>query len=134
MEAPPNEIYNTLIKRIDDLENKIKYLEESKNNTQAIKIQSGEYIEEFWKDKDHYINSSSVGYRPVIKHISFKEQYKTTPQVLVSLTGVDCDNKFHTRVYICAKDINICGFNLEIATYGDSKVYYAKVNWISFGY
>ena len=75
-----------------------------------------------------------MGYRPVIKHISFKEKYKTTPQVLVSLTGVDCDNKFNTRIYISAKDINICGFNLEIATYGDSKVYYAKVNWISFGY
>ena len=129
-----NDIYNTLIKKIDDLENKIKTLEENKNNPQTIKIQSGEYFQEFWKEKDHYINTSNVGFRPVIKHISFKEQYKTTPQVLVSLTGLDCEGKFNTRVYICAKDINICGFNLEIATCGDSKVYYAKVNWISFGY
>ena len=51
MEAPPNEIYNTLIKRIDDLENKIKYLEENKNNTQTIKFNQEKILKNFRKIK-----------------------------------------------------------------------------------
>ena len=126
--------YNTLIQKIDELEKKIKYLEENKNNSKSIKIQSGEHFEEFWKDKDHFINACNVGYRPFVKHISFKERYETTPQVFVSLIGFDADKGYNCRLYVQAKDIDICGFNLEIATYGDSKIYYAKVSWVSFGY
>ena len=131
--ANTNDAYNTLLGKIDNLEKKIKSLEEDKKDSKGIKIQSGEYFEEFWKVKDHYLNNCNVGYRPVIKYISFKEQYKTPPQVLVSITGLECDNKSNSRVYISAKDITISGFNLEIATYGKSKIYYIRVNWMSFG-
>ena len=134
MSSPPENICDSLKKKIDELENKIKKLEENNHISKSLKIQSGEHVEEFWKTKDHFINAGNVGYRPFIKHISFKERYETIPKVFVSLIGVDISNKTNGRIYINAKDIDICGFNLEIATYGDSKIYFAKVSWISLGY
>ena len=131
MEAAPD---NILAKKIEELEKKIKNLEENQNNSK-IKIQSGYHQEEFWKEDNqyHWINTSNQGFRTVKIYITFKEQYKNPPHVLVSLSGLDCENKTNARVYLTALDISPCGFNLEIATYGDSKIYYVKANWVAYG-
>ena len=50
MEAAPN---NILMKKIEELEKKIKNLEENQNNSK-IKIQSGYHQEEFWKEDNQY--------------------------------------------------------------------------------
>ena len=51
----------------------------------------------------------------------------------MSLSGLDCENKTNARVYLAPLDISPFGFNLEIATFGDSKIYYVKANWVAYG-
>ena len=123
-----------IAKKVEELERKIKYLEEKQNNSQ-IKIQSGEHQEEFWRSDNQYnwINKSIKGYRNIKVYINFQEKYKIPPQVHVSLKGIDCNNNKNIRVYVNALDITTVGFNLEMATYGDSKIYYVKAGWVAYG-
>ena len=134
MATVPDNNYTIFTKKIEELEKKIKNLEENQNNSQ-IKIQSGTHHEEFWKQDNQYnwINTTDKGFRNVKIYINFKESYKKPPHVLVSLAGLDCEYSKNTRVYVSALDISICGFNLEMATFGDSKIYYVKANWVAYG-
>jgi len=93
------------------------------------KIQSGEideglYNTNLWK---------SSGDRSVLRHIYFNEKYETTPQVLVSLSGLDICNEKNARVKVYAENIDINGFDIKIFTWGDSSLWRIKVSWISFG-
>ena len=63
----------------------------------------------------------------------FCQKYKISPHVIVSLTGFDCDSQKNARVYLKALDVSTDGFNLEMATFGDSKIYYVKASWDAYG-
>ena len=93
------------------------------------KIQSGE-IDEGLNNTDLW---TSNGDRYFIRHVYFNERYENTPQVIVSLSGLDVCNEKNTRVKVYAENINNNGFDIKIFIWHDSKLWRIKVSWISFG-
>ena len=123
---------NELLKmQINELIEENKNLKE-KITQNKIKLQSGEYLFDFWQIRSHYMYSQR-GDRSVVEHIKFNENYEITPKVMVSLIGLDTNKGENLRVKVSAENINISGFDLKVSTWDSSAIYRAKVSWISYG-
>lgn len=116
---------------INFLKEKYKHLEEelkeqiSKNNT---KIQTGECFVEFQCNR-HYMNTGT-GERSFIKHINFDIEYEKIPHVMASINGLDGTSVL--RIMVEAFNITTSGFDINIKTWCDSRIFGVKVSWISF--
>ena len=97
-----------------------------------IKIQSGEYLFDFWGIESHYMYYQT-GDRSAIKHINFDNYYENIPKVMVSLSGLDTEKKENIRIKVHAENIDIYGFDLRIETWDVSGIYRVKASWISYG-
>ena len=103
-------------------------------NENMLIIDSGEFDFTFykWPDSKHMIHSK--GDRKYSKYINFKKKFKSTPNVIVSLKGIDSSNHAYTRINLFAKNISNIGFHLECLTWDDSAIYGVYTSWIAIGY
>ena len=77
---------------------------------------------------------NSKGDRKYSKYINFNKKFKTKPNVIVSLKGIDAANDKYIRINLFARNISNNGFNLECFTWDDSKNYAVYASWIAIGY
>ena len=109
---------------------------EAKNNLNENMpiIDSGEFDFTFykWPDAKHMINSK--GDRKYSKKINFKKKYKSKPNVIVSLKGIDSANNAYTRINLFTENISNTGFDLGCLTWDDSSLYGVYASWIAVGY
>ena len=106
----------------------------NKVNENFLIIDSGEYDFLFykWPDAKHMFNSK--GDRKYSKFIKFSKKFKTKPNVIVSLKGIDSSNEKYVRINLFARNISNDGFNLECMAWDDSKNYGVYASWIALGY
>ena len=103
-------------------------------NENMLIIESGELDFTFykWPEAKHMINSK--GDRKYSKKINFKKIFKSKPNVIVSLKGIDSANSAYTRINLFAKNISNTGFDLECLTWENSVIYGVYASWIALGY
>ena len=109
-------------------------IEEVNNNQLNLIIDSGEFDFTFykWPDAKHMINSK--GDRKYSKYINFNKKFKSKPNVIVSLKGIDSANNAYIRIKLFARNISNAGFDLECLTWDDSVNYGVYASWIAIGY
>ncbi len=72
------------------------------------------------------------GFRSFSIDIVFKKSFEKRPEIVLSTTMLDTDQKYPTRYKIEAKAVSSEGFLLEVTTWGDSRVNAIEGNWIAF--
>ncbi|PRP88554.1 hypothetical protein PROFUN_02965 [Planoprotostelium fungivorum] len=64
--------------------------------------------------------------------IKFPAQFSGSPMMLSGFSSIDTDNRYDCRISSTIKDLSSNGFNLQISTWGDSRVRAASVSWVAF--
>ena len=57
--------------------------------------------------------------------------FNETPQVMVSLCGIDSDSGTNTRVHVWAENVGRDGFEVVVKTWCDSKTYGVGISWLA---
>jgi hypothetical protein len=104
----------------EDLEKRLQRIE----HEGLVVVDSGEVT----KNNDTNMKSGN-GERTAIESISFKNELRTTPIVNVSLSGLNTDSDFNSRIEVKAENITTKGFDIVMRTWGPSNVHFVKVNW-----
>ena len=69
----------------------------------------------------------------------FAREYKSPPQVHVTVSGIDTDRQQYARIDVTVVSVDVQGFQIKCETWGgpggtgNSHVYNADVSWISIG-
>lgn len=82
-------------------------------------------------DSDWSLNEGN-GERTFTRRITFKSAFSNVPMVTVGLTGLDVSSG-PTKIYVGAANIDATGFDLEVKTWADTRVWAAVVNWLTIG-
>lgn len=65
--------------------------------------------------------------------VEFDETYAAVPNVMVSISMWDSDQKTNQRMDITAENISEASFDLVFRTWGDSRVARVRANWMVIG-
>ncbi len=79
-----------------------------------------------------YTLDTNTGERTVLVEVNFKKSFDKKPQVVLSVTHCDIDNKANTRYDVEATSISRDGFVVKIKTWSDSKIYSIQGNWLAY--
>ncbi len=108
-----------------DLEEKIKKLEAR----EIPVVDHGDFI----KDKNSDLNKGE-GERLITEKITFNKVFKKAPVVKASLSGIDPGDQFPARIDVRAENVTTEGCDIVMGTWGNSTIYFLKVNWTAIGY
>ncbi len=72
------------------------------------------------------------GERTFTHRVVFKASFSNVPMVTVGLTGLDVSSGA-SKVYVGAANIDATGFDLEVKTWADTRVWAVVVNWLTIG-
>jgi hypothetical protein len=67
----------------------------------------------------------------VLSNVRFEKQYAKPPTVLVWLAGIDMDKAANWRLKAYATAVTESGFDLNVQTWSDSKLYGASAAWLA---
>jgi hypothetical protein len=82
----------------------------------------------------HYPNGymwTGSGEREVVKYVGFSKPFNGKPSVSASLAMVDSSNGANLRVNVSVQDVTNDGFNVRVATWGDTKLAGVSISWIA---
>lgn len=65
--------------------------------------------------------------------VTFSDEFKTIPNVFVSLDMWDMDQKTNDRADISSENVGLKGFEVVFKTWGDTKVARVRVSWMAIG-
>ncbi len=65
--------------------------------------------------------------------VSFSENFKNAPNVMVSLEMFDMDNQTNQRAEIIVENITCTGCEIVFKTWGDTKIARARAAWMAIG-
>ena len=108
-----------------DLEEKIKKLEAR----EIPVIDHGDFI----RDENLKLQKGE-GERSITESITFNKAFKQVPVVKVSLSGIDTGDDRPTRIDVRAENVTTEGCDIVMGTWGNSHIYFLKVNWTAIGY
>jgi hypothetical protein len=63
--------------------------------------------------------------------VRFDTPFSTTPNVVLSLRGIDSDNNANLRLWVEAFDVEPEEFSIRVLTHGDTLIYNVWVAWIA---
>ncbi len=67
------------------------------------------------------------------EHVNFTQPFKSTPNIVTSITQIEITNETFTRIKVSHELADKNGFDIVITTWGDTRVYSASVSWIAYG-
>lgn len=73
------------------------------------------------------------GKRQARRSVAFSEPFRQAPIVQVTLSMVDMDHSFNTRLDLAAEAITPDGFDVVFRTWGDTRVARIRVSWTAIG-
>jgi hypothetical protein len=72
------------------------------------------------------------GERTFTWRVAFQSAFANIPMVSVGMSGLDVSSGA-TKVYLGVKSSDSEGFELEIKTWGDTRVWAVAINWLAIG-
>ena len=79
------------------------------------------------------LSHSGKGNRIFREPIDFKKSFTCTPEVVVSLRGIDSSTHANTRIETAAVDVTTAGFNLLVRTWQETEIYGVWFTWVAIG-
>lgn len=65
--------------------------------------------------------------------ISFATPFEAPPVVHIGLTAFDMDQRDSNRLSVSVGEITTTGFDVEVATWRDTRVYSIGLSWLALG-
>ena len=72
--------------------------------------------------------------RTFITHVAFDAPFANVPLVHVGISGFDIDNRDTARLNVRTGAVSATGFDLEVRTWLNTRVYSVEINWIALGH
>jgi H-type lectin domain len=82
-------------------------------------------------DPEWGLNSGS-GERSYSRRVAFQSGFSNVPMVTANLTGLDISSG-GAKFYIGVENVDSTGFDLQIKTWGETRVWAVVVNWLAIG-
>jgi hypothetical protein len=75
--------------------------------------------------------NGTTGERFYRKRITFQTPFQQTPEVVVSIAGVDIAQEKNARLRVHAEKVDAQGFELVIETWWDTQMWRVRATWIA---
>lgn len=82
-------------------------------------------------DANWTLNAGS-GERVYVARVQYNAAFGNIPMVTASLAGIDVSHGA-SKVYVGAVNVDSTGFDLELKTWADTRVWAVVVNWLAIG-
>ena len=102
-------------------------------SSKRLKINSGTFEFGWETSFNYYLHKSQYAKSTYSFSIYFPESYSNVPKVYVTLIKFDLSNTENTRVGLNVKKITEKGFDVEIYTWANSRVFQGEISWLSYG-
>lgn len=79
----------------------------------------------------NYTLHQNSGERKITIEVNFLKPFENKPDVVVGVSALDADKNLNVRYSIAPKSISRDGFTVEVATWGDSKIYTICGFWVA---
>lgn len=79
----------------------------------------------------NYTLHENSGERKITIEVNFLKPFENKPDVVVGVSALDADKNLNVRYSIAAKSISRDGFTIEVATWGDSKIFTICGFWVA---
>jgi hypothetical protein len=126
-------ILDVINTKIDQLDTRIAEIESTKSLSPVL--ESG-FISKSWitNEPNHpFVSGVPSGDRSDTIHIDFTTgKFITPPKVIVVLSAIEVDHTVNTRLGIGADKITTSGFDIQVGTWADSRVYSAGISWFAY--
>ena len=72
--------------------------------------------------------------RTVRSRVSFERPFAGSPVVQIGITGIDIDNSANARLSVDIVSIDDTGFDIELRTWLNSRLWSVNLSWIAIGH
>jgi H-type lectin domain len=114
----------------------IKRLAQARNeylSNPAPKIESGTVNKSYWQTNHPIGLGTPVGVRSDAIHVDFSAgKFSSPPKVQVMLNMLDAEQATNARAAVSPINITANGFEIQVTTWGDSKVYGVGITWFAY--
>jgi H-type lectin domain len=118
--------FDEAIKRLDQARN--EYL-----SNPAPKIESGTVGKGYFQTNNPLELGIPVGGRSDEIRVDFSAgKFSSPPNVQVMLNHIDTDQAVNTRIAVAPANITATGFDIQISTWADSKIYGVGITWFAY--
>ena len=98
-------------------------------NDDAKKAESGKFTVN--RDTRGYNLHDNEGPRSFTLEVRFREAFASKPEIILSVTSVDSNNKANLRYRIESSFVSPEGFILKFSTWEDTKIYSMEGQWMA---
>jgi hypothetical protein len=74
------------------------------------------------------------GVRSYTGHVRFERAFQAPPVVQIGITGFDIDNGANARLNVGIVAVDSEGFDVELRTWWNSRLWSVDLNWIAIGH
>lgn len=120
-----------MTKTVIDFSNDIQLLKKEIASLKSKRIEKGEWETE----NTNELKTTDEGIRVISKEILFVKPFDETPEVFISLTGVNaknCKENFNLVFEVAAKNITQKGFTIDLTTWAGCLIQYFCIQWLAY--
>lgn len=128
--ATDQEVSNAISTSIAPIRQQVNSIQQEVNRKD---IASGIIAKRYYNTSHPIGTGDPVGERSDAVHVNFPSgMFNGAPKVEVMLSSIDTERGANTRLTVSTANITSTGFDVTITTWGDSRVYGVKANWIAY--
>jgi hypothetical protein len=79
-------------------------------------------------------NLNGDGVRAYSGRVAFDRSFNAPPVVQIGITGFDIDNGDNARLNVCIKNVDVTGFDVELRTWLNTRIWSVDLNWFAIGH
>jgi hypothetical protein len=80
------------------------------------------------------VASGDNGVRSYTGRVNFDRSFQAPPVVQIGITGFDIDNAANARLNVGILEVDGEGFEVELRTWWNSRLWSVDLNWIAIGH
>ena len=79
-------------------------------------------------------NLNGDGVRAYSGRVAFDRSFNAPPVVQIGITGFDIDNGDNARLNVGIKNVDVTGFDVELRTWLNTRIWSVDLNWFAIGH
>lgn len=74
------------------------------------------------------------GVRTFTGRVEFERTFNSPPIVQIGITGFDIDNRDNARLNVGITNVDVTGFDVELRTWLNTRIWSVDLNWFAIGH
>jgi hypothetical protein len=100
----------------------------------AVALSQTQILSDMWcanTETPNYTLHQNSGERKITIEVNFPKPFENKPDVVVGVSALAADKNQDVRYSVSAKSISRDGFTIEVATWGESKIFTICGFWVA---